>query len=119
MSTPKSAQLAAEEIKKRFGGLGVLEEIAAIISKHTQGRPRLSPSRDKKENKVSAPTDTQMMDWVEKHRAYIGRNGYRGSFGLVVYVADPGGHYQEERVKHLGFGGSMREAIADAMEKHP
>lgn len=68
---------------------------------------------------MNTPTDSEMMDWMEKHGAYIGRNGYRGCYGLVVYVAAPGGHYKEEAVRHVGFGETRREAIADAMKNRP
>lgn len=68
---------------------------------------------------MKQPTDTEMLDYMERKRAYVGRNGYRGALGLMVYVADPGGHYQEERVKTIGFGGTVREAIKNAMEKYP
>jgi hypothetical protein len=63
--------------------------------------------------------DTELLDWLEKHHAYIFPNGYRGCWGFEIAVADPSGHYQEERTKALGYGMTIREAIQDAIKNHP
>lgn len=55
-------------------------------------------------------------EWIADNYATVGRAGYRGRDGWEVRIADPGGHYQEERTKVIGYGETLDEAIDKAME---
>lgn len=60
--------------------------------------------------------DGDRICWLEYYYASVGRSGYRGRDGWEVSVADPGGHYQEERTQVIGFGNTIREAIDSAIK---
>lgn len=63
---------------------------------------------------VSAQSLLEFMDY---HCLYLLRTGYRGRDGWQVMTPDPGGHYQEEAQRSMGYGQTAVEAVNMALER--
>lgn len=62
-----------------------------------------------------AKRDGERFKLMNRFHISLERYGYRGRDGWEARVADPSGHYQEERTKQIGTGVTAVEALNEAL----
>lgn len=63
-------------------------------------------------------TMDELLEFLDYHWISVRQTGYRGQDGYTAYVPDPGGHYQEERVREVGWGQKPSDAIREAIKHY-